>query len=80
MDAAPVSALGLSLGPTGPDPYGPYGQPTTYNPVGYPPIINPAQETPSRAFSQISWAMSTAPPHETHPVKDSMHPSPAPTC
>ncbi|KAB5588100.1 hypothetical protein CTheo_8459 [Ceratobasidium theobromae] len=76
MDAAPPSALGLSLGVTGLDPYGPYGQPTTYDSFGTPPITDPIQDPHS--FSQISWATSTAPPHETHPVEDSVHPSPAP--
>ncbi|KAB5587979.1 Reverse transcriptase from mobile element jockey protein [Ceratobasidium theobromae] len=78
MDAAPPSALGLSFGSTAPDPYGPYGKPTFYNSFGQPPTTDPLQDPSSRAFSQISWATLTAPPHETHPVEDSMHPSPIP--
>ncbi|KAB5591464.1 Transmembrane protein [Ceratobasidium theobromae] len=83
MDAAPASALGLSLGSASLDPYGSFGHPTAYDSFGHPLIANPLQDPPqdphSRAFSQISWATSTAPPHETHPVKDSVPPTPAPT-
>ncbi|KAB5591997.1 hypothetical protein CTheo_4583 [Ceratobasidium theobromae] len=78
MDAAPPSALGLSLGFTALDPYGAYGKPTVYDSFGQPPTTDPIQDPSSRAFSQISWAMSTAPPHETHPVEDSVPPTPAP--
>ncbi|KAB5587476.1 hypothetical protein CTheo_9086 [Ceratobasidium theobromae] len=79
MGATPTSALGPSLGCAGPDPYGPYGQPTTYDSFGHSLVTNPTQDPLPRAFSMISWATSTAPPHETHLVEDSMHPSPVPT-
>ncbi|KAB5590689.1 Reverse transcriptase from mobile element jockey protein [Ceratobasidium theobromae] len=78
MDAAPLSALGLSLGTTGPNPYGPYGQPTVYDSFGHQLITDPLPEPHSRAVSQITWATLTAPPHETHPIEDSVHPSPIP--
>ncbi|KAB5588510.1 Reverse transcriptase from mobile element jockey protein [Ceratobasidium theobromae] len=78
MDAAPPSALGLSFGSAAPDPYVSFGHPTAYDSFGQPPITNPTPEPHSRATSQITWATSTAPPHETHPVEDSVHNSPIP--